>query len=277
MDEFVETPKLEKDDMKNILYYYLDKHPEDHEKIYQALSEHKLKEKMVTLLEEYIPPVENTADGCTLCLKSWEDTANAVKTTLLCGHTFHTACHMIYTYNHNERCPDQTCDIDSWRIVNRLNRGRREERDNVQETIINNLQKRADFKADLKAFKKSINTVRSARLLVLKESRNQRKQFIHRNIHAIREIQRDMNETYSGLSKSENYMSMRSTVLKYRKVASSIFRKYHVSFRDLHSSGIIRADWRLRHILERHGSPFSRWRFNLRFTPGKKIMDDPII
>jgi hypothetical protein len=277
MDEFVETPKLEKDDMKNILYYYLDKHPEDHEKIYQALSEHKLKEKMVTILEEYIPPVENTADGCTLCLKSWEDTVDAVKTTLLCGHTFHTACHMLYTYNNNERCPDNTCDIDSWRIVNRLNRGRREDRDTVQETIINNLQTRADFKADLKAFKKSINVVRSARLVVLKESQNQKKQLIHRNIHAMREIQRDMNETYSGLSKSENYMSMRSGVAKYRKLASSMFRKYHVSFRDLHNSKVIKADWRLRHILERHGSPFSKWRFNLRFMPGKKLWDDPII
>ena len=67
------------------------------------------------------------------------------------------------------------------------------------------------------------------------------------------------------------------SVLKYRKVASSIFRKYHVSFRDLYSAKLIRADWRLRHILESHGSPFSRWKFNLRLRPGQKPMDDPII
>jgi hypothetical protein len=277
MDEFVETPELKKDDLRNILYYYLDKHPEDHEKIYEALSEHKLKERMVTLLEGYIPPIENKTDGCILCVKSWEDTPDAVTTTLLCGHTFHTACHMIYTYNHNERCPDTTCDIDSWRIVNRLYRGRREERDTVQDTIINNLEGRADFKADLRAFKKSINMVRAGRGLVLKDFKNQRKQLIHRNIHAIREIQKDMNETYSGLSKSETYTNMRSSVSKYRKVANTLFRKYHVSFRDLYNAKIIKADWRLRHVLERHGSPFSRWRFNLRFSPGKKIMDDPII
>lgn len=277
MDEFVQTPKLEKDDMKNILYYYLDKHPEDHEKIYEVLSEHKLKEKMVTLLESYIPPVENIADRCTLCVKTWEDTPDAVKTTLLCGHTFHTACNMLYTYQNNERCPDTTCDIDSWRIIRQLHRERTEERDTVQDTIINNLQKRDDFKADVNIFKKTINTVRSVRGLVLKGAKNQREQFIHRNIHAIRVIQKDMNESYSDLSKSENYKTMRSSVSKYRKVANALFRKYHVSFRDLCNSKIIKADWRLRHILERHGSPFSRWRFNLRFSPGKKVMDDPII
>ena len=216
MDEFVQTPKLEKDDMKNLLYYYLDKHPEDHEKIYQALSEHKLKEKMVTLLEEYIPPVQNTADGCTLCLKSWVDTPDAVKTTLLCGHTFHTACNMLYTYQNNERCPDETCDIDSWRIIRQLHRERTEGRINVQDVIINNLQKRVDFKADLQVFKRSINSVRRARGLALKDASKQKKQFIHRNIHAIREIQKDISETYSGLRNSEAYKSMISSVSKYR-------------------------------------------------------------
>jgi hypothetical protein len=277
MDEFVETSEVKNKDLKNLLYYYLDKHPEDHEKVYDVIQGYKLKEKMETLLESYSPPVENMTDGCTLCMKSWEDTPNAVKTVMLCGHTYHTACVLLYQYDNRDGCPDETCDIDSWRIVRQLYNGRARAGDKVKDTIIEQLQKRDDFKADFRNLKKSISEVRSARVLVTKNVNNQRKQFLHRNIHAIREIQKDMTETYSGLSKSESYKDMRSSVLKYRKVASSIFRKYHVSFRDLYSAKLIRADWRLRHILERHGSPFSRWKFNLRLRPGQKPMDDPII
>jgi len=268
---------VEETKVKNIVYYYLDKHPEDHEKIYDAIQGYRLKEKMVTLLESYIPPLENITDGCTLCMKSWETTPSAVKTTMLCGHTYHTACLMIYQYDNREGCPDETCNINSWRIIRQFVNDRKKDNDEIKDTLLDQLQKRADFKEDFRKLKKSIRAVRSARVSVDITTQYQRKQVFHRNIYAIREFQKDLTETYSGLSKSETYKTMRSSIIKYRAVARSIFRKYHVSFRDLYTANLIKADWKLRHVLERHGSPFSKWKFNLRLWPGKKVMDDPMI
>ena len=78
------------------------------------------------------------------------------------------------------------------------------------------------------------------------------------------------------IKNGEDMHVYKSAISKYRKKASDIFRKYHVSSRELRQKRIIRYGWRMQWILERHGAGHSFYKFGIRIYPNKKEFKDPI-
>jgi len=264
---------------KVFLYEYLNAHPEDHEKISEFLNKMRDTVDMATILEDYVPPVQSDlVDACRLCKKTWESTPNAVKTTLLCGHTYHTSCRMIYNYEDGEnRCMVEGCNIDEWRVLRNLRQNRAHQNDiDVRGQLIRNLMGRADFMRDLQGLKKSIGKVRKVKASFNKFTKKSRAEFIHRHIHDIRAIQNSLNIHYKGLSRCSEGKDLSSSIRKYRVLANHIFRRYHVSLRDLIEKRVIKMNWELRSILERHGRHISKWRHGVRIMPGQKIWRDTL-
>ena len=68
----------------------------------------------------------------------------------------------------------------------------------------------------------------------------------------------------------------KNSLRNYRKKSKSIFRKYHLSFRDLIRRKKISVSWRLRWILERHRESFGFYKLGLRMYAGKKLWTDPL-
>lgn len=116
--------------------------------------------------------------------------------------------------------------------------------------------------------KKSIGTYN-------KKSDDLRKKLLKKHVHSINYIQSDMNATVKQISSSEERKNIQSSVSKFRKTANSMFRKYNVSFRDLYRTGLVKTNWRIRNVLERHAQPVSSYKFGIRIFPGKKVWRDP--
>lgn len=264
---------------KVFLYEYLNAHPEDHEKISEFLNKLRDTVDMTTVLEEYTPPIEtDLTDSCRLCKKTWDSTPNAVKTTLLCGHTYHTSCSMIYKYDDGETgCIVEGCNIDEWRVIRNLRQNRTDHSSiDVRGQLVKNLLARTDFMTNLKDLKRSISKVRKVKASFNKFSKKSRAEFIHTHIHDIRAIQKSLNIHYRGLTTCSQGKDLSSSVRKYRRLANDIFRRYHVSLRDLIDKRVIKMDWDLRSILERHGRHISTWRHSIRIMPGQKIWSDTL-
>lgn len=278
-NEFVEGEPYKAND--SLLYRYIQEHPEDHEKISDFINKENVHSSLIKLLEDYIPPEEKPEDfdGCLMCNKTWTETPTAVKTTKLCGHTYHTACSMIRSWDEPQNeCIYEGCYLNSWRIINTLINKRTKTGHTVRDDLIEGLKTREDFKNDLKIMKKSISTVKLLHSKMMKDHKVKRNQLIHRHIHAIREFQQDMNDTVKSCTTTESYKEVRRSISKYRTIANRIFRKYHISFRDLRQAKLIRSAWGIRRILERHQSALiGRWKFGVRVYPGAKLMKDPII
>ena len=259
---------------KVFLYEYLNAHPEDHEKISEFLNKMRDTVDMTTILEEYTPPIEfDPADSCRLCKKTWDSTPNAVKTTFLCGHTYHTSCNMVRNYDEGANtCIVEGCNIDEWRVVRNLRQNRTDI--DVRDQLVKNLMDRADFMRDLRGFKKSISQVRVIRNAYNKFTKKSRAELIHMHIHDIRAIQNSLNIHYRGLSQSPQAKKLNSSIRVYRRFARDIFTRYHVSLRDLIDKRVIKMDWHLRSVLERHRAYKSMWRSSIRICPGVKRWKD---
>lgn len=231
-------------------------------------------------LEQYLisetPPKIQT-EICGKCNKTWASTSNQPTITLLCGHTYHTLCHMVYEYEDNSRtCTAELCEDSTWSITRDISRRRRQNTvDKVDELLEDTLKKKA-FNSDLKILRSSIRAVLSSHNLVQKEFKNVKNQLIHRHIHTINQIQTELNTGINNVRKGDEVKNYKAALRRYRKNAASIFRKYHVSFRDLSNRKIIKVGWRMRWVLERHRSGISGWKYGFRIYPGKKIMKDPI-
>jgi cell fate (sporulation/competence/biofilm development) regulator YlbF (YheA/YmcA/DUF963 family) len=278
-NEFVETSPYEVKD--SLFYRYIEEHPEDHEKISEFINKEDIHSSLIKLLEDYIPPETKPEDfdGCLMCNKTWAETPTAVKTTQLCGHTYHTVCSMLRSYEDRaNECAHEGCYLDSWRIMREISNKRSRRNSITQDHLIEGLKTRDDFKGDLKIMKKSISGIRLLYSKMLKEQRIKRNEMIHRHIHEIRDIQQDINNTMKACRQTETYKEIQRYISKYRTIAGRIFRKYHVSFRELRKAKLIRSSWSMSRILERHFSVLTNsWRFGVRLYPGGKPMKDPII
>jgi len=265
---------------KVFLYEYLNAHPEDHEKISEFLNKMRDTVDMTTVLEDYTPPVESDlVDACRLCKKTWVSTPNAVKTTLLCGHTYHTSCNMIHRFDDGETmgCIVEDCNIDIWRVIRNLRHNRMPQVDiDVRGQLVRNLLNRADFKTDLQSLKKSIAKVRKFKGNFNRFHKKSRAEFIHTHIHDIRAIQKSLNIHYKELGRCSEVNILNSAVRKYRRIALNIFTRYHVSLRDLIDKRVIKMQWDLRSVLERHGRYITKWRSAVRIHPGMNPWKDPL-
>ena len=232
-------------------------------------------------LEEYFMseiPDKTITDTCGICKKTWSSTPNIFTTTLLCGHTYHSICQALREYEDDtfKNCADETCEYPTHRIIRDICSKRRQITDDtVDELVEANLQK-ASFKAELKGMRLSIREVLSSHTEVQKAFKNVKYQLIHRHIHTINQIQSELNTGLANIRKGEEVQKYRTALRSYRKIAASLYRKYHISFRDLSTRKIINVGWRVRWILERHRHGINSWQYAIRINPGKKRWNDPI-
>lgn len=280
-----------------ILETYIEKYPEDAEKWLEFIkdpSEHqgplrrrypgevdtnnelyKTNEDLHNIESEV--PIEHYNDGCLFCKKSWISTDGVPTTTLICGHKFHTVCSMIDQYNRDTtRCIVDDCDINTWDYVRKIVRSKEKAKDKAENILLDAYKKRADFKADLKEMKQNISKVTRMHGSVRKLISDGKKEFIHKHLYSLNQMQSDLNEGVKYIRESEEMDKYKASVREYRKKANHVFRKYHMSFRELNQRGLITASWRLRWILERHQSAFSYYKLGFRMYPGKKLWTDTL-
>jgi hypothetical protein len=222
-------------------------------------------------------PIEHYNDGCLFCKKSWLSTDGVPTTTLICGHKFHTLCSMIDQYNGDiTRCIVEGCDINTWDYVRKIVRSKEKVKEKTENILLSAYQKRADFKKDIQDLKKDISSVTSAHNKVGSMITNAKKDFVHKHLYTINQLQNDINENVKYVKESEEMNTYKNAVRNYRKKANRIFRKYHMSFRELRERGILRTSWRLRWVLERHRSAFTYYKMGVRLYPGKKTWRDTL-
>lgn len=282
----------------DILEKYIEKYPEDAEKwleFIQDPAEHprvrlrRSEFRQVELNNELYKtnedlhnvesdiPIEHYNDGCLFCKKSWASTNGVPTTTLICGHKFHTVCSMIDQYtNDTSRCIVDDCDISTWDYVRKIVRSKEKIKDRAENILIDAYQKRPDFKKDLKVLKECVSQVSRSHNNIGSMILNAKKDFIHKHLYTINQMQNDINENVKTIKESEQMHTYKQSVRTYRKKATHIFRKYHLSFRELHQRGIIRTPWRVRWILERHRTAFTYYKMGLRIYPGKREWKDAL-
>jgi hypothetical protein len=146
----------------------------------------------------------------------------------------------------------------------------------AENILLDSYVKRNDFKQDIKELKVAVRGVSASHSSVLQLTANKKNEIMHNHIFEINQIQREINDSIAYIHTSQQMRDYKSKIRNYRKKASSIFRKYHVTFRDLYRRDIIKAPWRLRWVLERHRTPFSFYKFGFRFRVGKKKWKDPL-
>ena len=223
-------------------------------------------------------PAKHETEACGMCNRTWASTPTAHVTTFLCGHSYHTICSKINDYEDEtlNLCVNEGCEFPSLYIVRDICRKRRQQDvDRVDDVIEHNLQKKS-FKADFKTMRASIRDVMSSNTSVSKAFKNVKTNIVHRHIHTINQIQSELNAEIANVRKGEEMKKYRSSLRSYRKIAASIFRKYHISFRNLYDRKMLKVGWRSRWILERHRTGFNTYRSAIKIYPGKKLWRDPI-
>jgi hypothetical protein len=275
---------------KTMLVQFLDKYPEDSCKWFDFLNSERYEvgySETSTSLEDRErinilyntpcdKPIDNVADGCLLCKKSWLSTQGTPTMTHICGHTYHTICVYIdHIKNDTPSCIVEGCDIHSWDYANNIVNSKNIIKDDTENILFDSYQKRKDFKQDIKDLKSHVSSILAAYNKVNSLMSLARKELIHKHIYTINQIQEDLNATVKTVKQSESMNRYNTLIRQYRKKASYIFRKYHLSFRNLLRRRIINVPWNIRRVLERHLSPFSRYKLSLRIKPGLKRWRDP--
>ena len=289
VNQFVSLEKLET---------FIEKYPEDAEKWLEFLDDTKDKDTIypykrrirreedlnqeilnvqTEILKSSDVPVEHFSEGCLFCKKSWDITTDVPTTTLICGHKFHTVCFM-YTYYHGDtvQCIVDDCDINTWDYVKQIGKIHRKNQETAENILFESIMKRKEFKEELKEFKEIISDITRKHSAVRNSLASARKELIHKHIFSINQIQKEMNDLVLTVKSNEEMDKYKTSLKLYRKKAKNIFRKYHLSFRDLERRKVLKVSWRLRWILERHRESFGFYKLGLRVYPGKKNWNDPL-
>lgn len=286
-NEIIQLPTLER---------YIEKYPEDTEKWLEFIKEDKITDEINKRAQQRLPldqdlltlykifhntradnPINNHNDACLFCKKSWESTKEIPKTTLLCGHSYHTICMYIGQYDDDRlNCAVEDCTIHTWDYVRAIIMANEVTVTRAENILLDSYVKRNDFKQDLKGLKGAVREVAISHNSVMQLAKDKKDELIHTHIFAINQIQREMNDSISFVRNSEQMNDYKTKIRNYRKKASSMFRKYHVSFRDLYRRSLLKCSWRLRWVLERHRNPFPFYKFGFRFRVGKKQWKDPL-
>ena len=267
---------------------YIEEHPEDAEKWLAFLE--KKDEKLLENIRNVNNIPSNTMvtpdlgedlecnlpadyqNVCIKCKRTWESTPEHLTTNLLCGHKYHTACWFLHAYEDSEHCLFEGCGQSTYGYVRELSRRRERMRADTISVLTDAVCGKREFKFDIKRMKRQISScIKTFRKLKIKEKESKRN-LMKKHIFSIRQIQTEMNDAVRDISKSAERGECFKEVKAYRRIERDIFRKYHLSLRDLIRKRIIRRmDWRVRSILERHGRlTAARYRFGIRIFPGSK-------
>jgi phospholipid N-methyltransferase len=147
----------------------------------------------------------------------------------------------------------------------------------AEDVLLNTIQKRPDFKEELKELKEIISSVSGKHGAITTLMANGKREFFHKHHCTINQLQNEMNQNVEFIRKSQQMVDYKSAISLYRKKANYIFRKYHMSFREMRDRRLVKVSRNLRWVLERHRNPFSFYRLGLRIYPGKKMWKDPLV
>jgi hypothetical protein len=274
----------------NLLEEYIEEHPEDAEKwliflenrddkILQTVRNiHRNSQATNTLVT---PDLDEDLDCnvpddyenvCLKCKRTWTSTPQHLTTSLLCGHKYHTACWLLHAYENDDNCIFEGCGQSTYRYVRDLCRRRERMKTDTVSVLTNAVCNKREFKLDIKKMKRQISScMKSLRILKVKQQK-EKNNMMKKHIFSIREIQTDMNAAVKNVSKCQEKMNCLKEVKAYRGIERYIFRKYHLSLRDLMRKKIIgRMNWRVRSVLERHGRIGEGvYKFGVRIYPGSK-------
>ena len=299
IDEFVPQTNL-----ANIINDYISMYPEDAPKWVRFLkgdhddpsaNRQKLRrlyqgyrntpEQLDAIIQELEYPMEldetktiSPEEGCIECKRTWASTESQPTIEYLCGHKFHTVCFSVfYDRAENIRCPVEGCEDNSIsRIGYRINQERRKRERQMIDVVANTILQRPDFKEDLKGMKRQISEVIRSHSKYNSEIKKIRQRTIHKHIHSINYIQQDVNNSVKQAGETEQAIALKRAVSLYRRKANHLFRKYHISFRDLRENNLIKAPWRIRFILEHHRTMTLTYKFGIRIMPGKGVWKDNV-
>jgi len=209
---------------------------------------------------------------CIKCKRTWASTPEHLTTTLLCGHKYHTACWFLHTYEDTDNCIFEGCGQSTYGYIRDLCRRRERMRVDTISVLTEAVCTKREFKFDIKKMKRQIFNCTKAFRLVNKKQKIEKNEMIKKHIFTIRQIQNDINTAVKKLSTSDEARNCMKEVKVYRRIEREIFRKYHLSLRDLLRKKIIKnMNWRVRSVLERHRRilPYS-YKFGIRIYPGSK-------
>ena len=235
--------------------------------------------KNIKTLDDYfssdIHPIQEESFECYGCKRTWSSTEHYPRTSLLCGHTVHTICSMISDSDDQNVCP-HNCTYNGWGMVHTIANNIRQAATDKVDEVVEELMKTVAYKQDFKVLKESIRKVAVFFRETSNEYKNVKKTIIHKHIHSINEIQRDLNSSLKAVGTGVNAKQLRSSIMVYRRRARLFHLKYNVSFRNLYTRKLIKVNSTLRWVLERHRNLYSRWRYSIQIYPGKKVWKDPI-
>jgi hypothetical protein len=273
-----------------ILEEYIEKYPEDVEKWVEHLGpklnlnnanndrrlrrRHRDDEPVNTI----IPVIESDLDTaptdhtsvCLKCKRSWTSTIIHPKTTLLCGHSYHTQCFFMMNYADLDVCIHDGCNYSIWAHVREIHDKNVELRRNTTQLLIDTLKGNPEFNKSMKELQEYIKKTRIYTNLFRRNAAIIKRDVIKRHKYNIQALQNDMNNSVKVARKHPRLSEARKMVTKYRRFERAFQDKYHLTLHDLvHNRVIRRPAWDVMHILNRHGSFMpSSYRFGIRIRPG---------
>lgn len=285
--DIIHLPTFILDKCTDMIENYIIQHPEDSLKwldymeslknpfkgisIIHPTNEQIDRVQVPTILEDIELTEESANVLCPYCKNRLDADETIPKMTLLCGHTYHTICFQLFEHYNDAtlRCLLPDCHKSMYNIIYRISRTQRKLMDRVEDVFIEAQAQRSDFKVDLKGIKKQIASTSKKYTALHNKQKEIRKSIIDKHIYEIRAIQRDINNASSVLIKSsDEYKDCIKSVRVYRKMSALIYRKYHLSLREMINLKLIKMNWRLRSVLERHGNVISKYKFGIRIFPG---------
>jgi hypothetical protein len=272
-----------------MLEEYIEEHPEDAEKWLKFLEKSDDKLLYFTRVRMANPPSNTLVipdmgedlecnlpadfeNVCIKCKRTWASTPEHLTTTLLCGHKYHTACWFLHAFEDTDHCIFEGCNQSTYGYIRDISRRRERMRVDTVSVLTDAVCNKREFKFDIKKMKRQISNCTKAFRLVNKKQKSEKNEMMKKHIFSIRQIQTDMNAAVNNLTNSEETSNCMKEVKAYRRIERDIFRKYHLSLRDLMRKKIVkRMDWRVRSVLERHRRilPYN-YKFGVRIYPGSK-------
>ena len=273
----------------SVLEEYIEKHPEDVEKWVEHLGPKLGLNNTKTNLRRrqnnnepvntIIPVIESDLEemptdhtsACMKCKRTWDSTAVHPKTTLLCGHSYHTQCFFMMNYGDLDVCVHDGCNYSIWEHVRQIYDKNVELRRDTTQLLIDTLKKDPEFNNSIKGMQQYIKQTRTYTNLFKRNVSVLKRDIIKKHKYNIQAIQNDMNATVKLARTHPRLSEARKMVSKYRRFERLFQDKYHLSLHDLvHNRVIRRPAWDVMHILNRHGSFMPHnYRFGIRIRPGR--------
>jgi hypothetical protein len=270
---------------------YIEKYPEDAEKWLEFIKmqdesdeprryrrgeiNQEIKDTQKRIIEKNMDsPIDHFNDGCLYCKKSWASTESVPKITMICGHSYHTVCYMYEQYATDSlSCIVEGCTIDTWSYVRNIYKSNSELKKKAENILLNSYKKRPEFKQHVSKLKDCISEFQASHNNLQRLLKTAKLNLIHKHIHSIRHYETDMNQSVKDIKSSEENYRYTDSLKKFRKQSGFIFRKYHLSYRDLYMNKMVKTSWNLRSLLERHHK-FNFYKMGIRLYPGRKPYRD---